>query len=196
MVDQPTHPIHGYPVCGAYTTSREGTCNRRPIKGGRRCPKHGGSAPQVKAAAQRRVTEAEMQRKAASWSLPPVTNPLEALATLAGEAAGWKHKLADMVDELRNELALGGFDKFGQAYEQARVVVDLYVKAAEAERRVLADIGRLKVDERLAAVEERQVELIGRVFDAVFQDLELEGETLRLAKRSVERHVRALPRAS
>lgn len=196
MVDQPTHPIHGYPVCGAYTTSREGTCNRRPIKGGRRCPKHGGSAPQVKAAAQRRVTEAEMKARAASWSLPPVTNPLEALAALAGEHVGWRNKLAEMVAGLEDKLSLSGFDKFGQEYDQVRAVVDLYVRALDAERKVLADIGRLKVDERLAALEERQVELIGRVFDAVFQDMELEGESLRRAKRSVERHVRALPRAS
>lgn len=43
--------------CTAHKKNGE-RCRRAPIKGGTVCPKHGGKAPQVRAAAQRRLLEA------------------------------------------------------------------------------------------------------------------------------------------
>jgi hypothetical protein len=46
-------------------------CKRWSIRGGFVCPTHGGRAPQVRRAAQRRLTEAALCRTFAAWTRSP-----------------------------------------------------------------------------------------------------------------------------
>lgn len=52
------HPMDARPDVRCSATNRAGNqCGRRPIPGGTVCVMHGGKAPQVKAAAQKRLDE-------------------------------------------------------------------------------------------------------------------------------------------
>lgn len=74
-----------------------GPCGRHPANGADVCPVHGGHAPQVREAAERRV-QIELARQACNrLGIPIVVNPVESLLDAIYEAAGnveWYRALA------------------------------------------------------------------------------------------------------
>ena len=89
------------------TSRRSGNqCRAQAVLGATVCKMYGGSAPQVKAAAQRRLAEAKLAAAVAQWGGRLDVNPAEALLELvqtkAAEVAYWRGR----TDELEpNELA-------------------------------------------------------------------------------------------
>lgn len=83
----------------------------------------------------------------------PVDNPLVMLAELAGEILATKNIFRDRLGRL-SEDAWRHTDARGA--EQLRAEVALYERALDRSARILADIARLKIDERLAAISEAQ----------------------------------------
>ena len=81
-------------------------------------------------------------------------DPLQALLDLAREAAAWKEALRSLVGELtsiRYRLATG---------EQLRAEVVVYERAMDRLGRLLVDIARLGVEDRLARVAEHQLRAV------------------------------------
>src|SRR5690242_5087923 len=97
-------------------------CGNWPIAGAKVCRKHGGAAPQVKAAAVRRVAEADVQRGLARLDVQPVGDPFEQLSALAGQVVAWKDALAAKV----NELTTLRYEAMGAGTEQLRAEVALF----------------------------------------------------------------------
>ena len=99
------------PRCSARKSNGE-PCRQRPIRGGTVCATHGGSAPQVRAAAQARLAareaSAEAARQVESWGGRLDVNPAEALLELvqgkAAEVAYWNWRVAGLSDGERAGL--------------------------------------------------------------------------------------------
>lgn len=134
--------------CGA--TNRQGErCRNFALRGARVCRFHGGRAPNVKAAAARREAERQAVVALSKHKSTPVDNPLAAFRDLAGEVIAVKDWLRQHVERLEQIRYQGG------SGEQIRGELQAYTTALDACRRVLADYGRLNIDERLTAIDEQ-----------------------------------------
>lgn len=166
-------------------------CVCRAMKGQRICGLHGGHTPAAKVAAKKRIDEAQLEarltRTLARLQVTPVENPLTALSQLAGQVVAWQDALADRVNalsEIRYEDAKGG--------EQLRAEVALYERAMDRCNTVLGTIGRLNIDERLVAINERQARVVIDVIQAVLDFLGVTGEQATEAKKLAARKLRAV----
>ncbi|MFJ6540505.1 hypothetical protein ACIQMP_07655 [Streptomyces sp. NPDC091385] len=166
-------------------------CKAWALKGQTVCRVHGGSAPQNLAAAERRVAEErleeETRRALAVLDVPPVDNPLTALALLAGQVTAWKDALAERVNEL-NRIRFT--DEKGA--EQLRSEVALYERAMDRCVNVLGTIGRLRIDERLAAISEQQAAKVIGAIEAALAHAGITGEAASAAKAVAARRLRAV----
>lgn len=151
----------GRPRCGAETRSADKHPCRKYLEDGQvRCKHHGGASPQAKRKAAERVLESQVQHAIAGMDIEPVTNPLTALSQVAGEIIAWKDLMATHVAGLKDKLRYEG-----EHAEQIRGEVLLYERAMDRAVAVLAQIARLKIDERLAAITEAQVQAMGRLLE-------------------------------
>jgi hypothetical protein len=174
-----------------HKTDPGGRCPCRAMKGQRVCGLHGGHTPAAKVAAKKRIDEAQLEarltRTLARLQVTPVENPLTALSQLAGQVVAWQDALADRVNalsEIRYEDAKGG--------EQLRAEVALYERAMDRCNTVLGTIGRLNIDERLVAINERQARVVIDVIQAVLDFLGVTGEQATEAKKLAARKLRAV----
>ena len=118
-------------------------CRRSAVKGAVVCPAHGGAAPQVKAAAARRVAAAEVMTVYEKFSLNgsgPV-DVLAALEALVGRVAGF----ADFATRRIETLTAQEWAAFGP---RTAAEVDLFRQACRDAGRLLTDVARLGLDER------------------------------------------------
>ncbi|WP_052456989.1 HGGxSTG domain-containing protein [Streptomyces sp. AcH 505] len=174
------------------TAKRSGKpCLRWALKGQKVCRVHGGRAPQALAAAERRITETKLmedtERALARLNVAPVDNPLTALSQLAGQVLAWKDALADRVNDLN---AVRFTDEKGA--EQLRSEVALYERAMDRSVNVLGVIGRLKIDERLAAISEAQAKAVIAAIEAALAHAGVTGRAAVEAKQIAARHLRAV----
>lgn len=117
----------------------------------------------------------------------PVTNPLLALQQLAGRATAWSELLEDKVaslSEWRYEDDKGG--------EQLRSEVALFERAMSECRQVLTACGRLKIEERQAALDERVAEAVVAVIVGTLADLKLDAAVRAQAVEIAEKRLLAL----
>lgn len=170
------------PECGAATRHRKGTCKIKLKPGQKRCKFHGGASPQAVAKERERVLLAEAQQAMRSMDVEPVDNPLVALSQLAGEILTWKDLMATHVANLQDKLRYEG-----EHAEQIRGEVLLYERAMDRAVQVLGTIGRLKIDERLAAIKDAQVRQMGRILEGALDALGLDYEQKRQAFAEMSR---------
>lgn len=165
-------------------------CKAWALKGQKVCRVHGGGAPQNRAAGERRVAEArleeETRRALAILDVPPVDNPLTALSELAGQVIAWKNALAGQVNQLENIRFTD--DKRS---EQLRSEVALYERAMDRCVNVLGTIGRLRIDERLAAISEQQATTVIGAIEAALTHAGVTGPEATAAKAVAARHLRS-----
>lgn len=147
--------------CGAHRSNGE-PCKRPPMRGGKVCSSHGGQAPAVKAAAQRRLAEAEATRAVARMtdargplSLPDVYREL--LST-AGAAVAWQSVLRERVEDLSDYSSTSGMGA-----EQVRADVVLFERAMDRTAKVLELVARLDLDTRLSNISNRDAEILTSV---------------------------------
>lgn len=167
-------------------------CKANAIRGGTVCVKHGGQAPQVKAAARARVQQAEAQHEVSKLlglldPAQPITDPLTELGYLAGEVTRWKDILADRVahlTQLRYEDSKGG--------EQLRSEAVLFERALSQCTQVLTAMARLNIDERLAAISERQADRVLRAIDLALEAAGVERAARGEAKLAAAKHLRSV----
>lgn len=169
--------------CSAARSDGE-SCGNHAIRGGDVCRYHGGSAPQVRAAANRRRAEADA-REAARRKLVKthaVTDPLAHLAELAAEVAAVRAALAG---------------RMAEAPDQMPELLGAWGSAATLFNRVLVDWLRLRADARLAEVESGLTESTGQMIAGVIR---VATEHLPLAiaedvRKSAAKALRALAEA-
>jgi hypothetical protein len=131
------------------------------------CKVHGGGAPQVKAAAQRALVAGELRSILQRHGRDvPVTDPLTALQEHAGKVRSWFDFLEERITSLRHSSQ---WDT-----EQIRGEVELFTRAQETVGKILVDMARLKIDDRLIAIEEGKVAML---FDALKAGLAAGGIT-------------------
>jgi hypothetical protein len=155
--------------CTAHITSGPEAgrrCKLPPIRGGVTCHKHGGSAPQVRAAAARRVAQSEAlavwQRHAGNGYAPVDT--VAELARLVAEVVAFK----DWAGEQLAALAAGDFDALDPA---TAATVGMFERSLDRAGRVMADVVRVRLEARLAGLTELQGRAMERVLRGALADL-------------------------
>lgn len=160
--------------CSAASRSTGKPCKRNAIPGGTVCYWHGGAAPQVAAAAERRTVQAEADALVArllhAADAEPVRDPVGKLAKVAGQMEHAVEVLGRQVNELGN---LDYQDVMG--IRRTHVIVEAWERIMTEYRRTLTDMSRLGLTaEALQVARERpsreQAEQLAIVIRAVLAD--------------------------
>lgn len=170
--------------CGA-KTRQGGNCRRWPIAGGTRCKLHGGGSPRAKAAAQRRLVEADARAALAYEGIKPIDDPIVELGKLATEVSGMKDALAARVNALPAPTAVDGFGN-----EIIRAEVKLYSEALDRTIKVLDLLGKHDLDARLVRVQEDQGRLFEYLVAGIVSELALTPEQTALVPEVMTKWLR------
>lgn len=174
----------------AATAKRTGKpCRRAPVPGASVCSVHGGAAPQTRAKAAERVLEREARALLARLEVAPVGDPLIELSRLAGQVLAWRDTCAELV----NQLSSVRYEGAGSG-EQLRAEVVLFERALDRCAHLLVAIARLDIDTRLAAIADRQADVIVRAVEAGLAAVGVTGEAVQVARSTVARHLRTVDR--
>lgn len=196
-----------HPDCAGHN-GRGQDCAKNPIAGARVCPTHGGAAPQVKAAAGRRVQETKARTAVATYGLPVDIDPGSALLEEVSRTAGHVRWLHDIVQELEPEALIWG-DKQTSHQEglgpegpinhttqvQASGVsvwLDLYLKEREHLRKVCTDALKAGIAERQVQLAEQAGERAGQWLQASLSVLGLSDVDMRRVLAEGVRHLHLL----
>ncbi|MFC8517493.1 hypothetical protein [Streptomyces sp. NPDC057257] len=173
------------PTCTGKT--KRGPCKNSPIKGGTVCKFHGGSAPQVQAAARERLADADRRNAMEKWGrtfgeLAPAEDPAVVMAELIREARGNVAFLLERVREteadalvygLESEVHVGAteFPGVNETYAaSANSWISLYSEERDRLVRMIAVAAKMGVDERMVHLAEIQTafmfEVVNRALDA------------------------------
>lgn len=193
--------------CTAIAKSTGQRCKRSPILGGAVCSKHGASAPQVKAAAARRVAEAkataQLEKATITLGLKVDTTPTEALLDevqwTAGHVAWLRAKVQELDSEggseltwgtIREKTATDGHETVEAA--QPSVWYQLYLKEREHLVRVCAEALRAGIQERQVKLAEQQGALIATAIQHILDALHLTPQQVELVPQIVPQVLRQI----
>lgn len=176
--------------CTAHTGSGN-QCRRAPIRGGTVCPSHGGRAPQVKAAAERRhaaqALEADARAVLAFEAVEPIADPVLALAELAAEVRATLRALGQRVNALQDPRYVSPMGT-----EQTRAELTLLGQYQDRLARMLTALGQFDLDDRRVRITEAQAAVVVHVLDRLFAFLDLEPQRKAEADAEVVRIFRSL----
>ena len=165
-------------------------CKRVAINGGNVCRYHGGGAPQVIGAAQRRLSEAEARKRANRYlqqqgieTIQPIDDPIDRLAQAAGEAKAMADYFASQIEELRYKTHTG---------EQLRAEVALHERWYDRYTKLLETQVRLGISERRVRIEEAQVLMMAQAIRNILKRLNLTADQQVIAGRVVAEEIRAI----
>ncbi|MCV7683442.1 hypothetical protein M3C12_008540 [Micrococcus luteus] len=179
--------------CKAHTTAGN-PCRRAPILGGEVCPSHGGRAPQVKAAAERRhaaqALEADARAVLAFEAVEPIADPVLALAELAAEVRATLRALGQRVNALQDPRYVSPLGT-----EQTRAELTLLGQYQDRLARMLTALGQFDLDERRVRLTEAQVAGVAHVMDRLLMFLALPPQRDAEARAEVGRLFRELAAA-
>ena len=194
-------------TCGAKKRDGE-PCGAVPIRGGRRCVRHGGKAPQVKAAAELRLATAAAQKQletaVRTLGLPVDIDPGKALLDEIHWTAGHVAWLREKVQELQAEDLVWGREKHEDGVGPQGIVdvttekagpsvwYELYLKERDHLAKVSALALRAGIEERKVKLAESQGALVADVIRRVLDALGLTPEQQLLVPSVVPRELRAL----
>ncbi|MFK5689584.1 HGGxSTG domain-containing protein [Ornithinimicrobium sp. LYQ92] len=190
--------------CKAISKRTGNQCARTPIPGGTVCRWHGGSAPAVKAAADRRVQEATARADATRFAARTDIHPAEALVELVQYQAGivtyWRQRIQDVPDadlewgRTSREHGHGPEGPIDKTTEQAtaHVAYRLLVEAQDKLAAYASAALKAGVDERRVRVAEQTGALVADVIRRILGDLQLTEGQQALVGEVVPRHLRAL----
>lgn len=162
--------VDGRVICGAQNRRGE-PCTQDPIKGQKRCRFHGGVLNPV--IIKEREIRAKINGELQSRGWEPVTDPLAALADIAGEILEFKELCRAQINNLE------GWVGYNQDEEEfARALVLSYERSLDRSGKILLDMSRLGLDAAaLNAARERptreQAATLANVIDRVLAALNL-----------------------
>ena len=193
----------GHPRCNG--TTKTGRCRKWPIKDAAVCRTHGGSAPQVRAAAEARQRDREAVLATETFGLPVPVDAHTALLEELHRTAGAVQWLSAVVADLeRDDLVWGRIrevhgvqqDEGQQAKTTKQAGTNAFVRLWQEERRHLVLVAKACVD---VGIEERRVQLaeaagqqLASVIRAVLDRLGLTDEQRSLALVVVPEEFRRL----
>ena len=162
-----THPRG----CRSHRSASGEPCGNHPIPGGTVCRYHGGRAPQVQAAAARRLALEGVSREAGRLGLVLDVDPLDALVESVHEAAANVAVLRLELAELRVQVSADGAiavpdPKTGRFEARVHVLVALYNDERDRMVRYAKLCLDAGVDERRVRLAEAQGQLLARVVQA------------------------------
>lgn len=168
------------------TAKRSGNrCLRQAGPAAKVCRKHGGGAPQVRAAVARRTVEAKARAAIRGIAIEPVANPLTALSEIVGEILAFKTYMAQQVEALQQ---LTVTDEKGA--EQVRATLAAYERGLDRSALWLTAIAKLNIDERLVRVSESQAMMVVRAFEAGLAAIGVAGVQASTAKQAMAGQLR------
>lgn len=170
--------------CGARTRSGA-PCKTPVVRGSTRCRMHGGSSPQAREKAKRRLIEADATAMLAHEGLRPLGDPIVELGKLATEVSAMKDALAARVNALPAPTAV---DAFGN--ENVRAEVKLYSEALDRTIKVLDLLGKHDLDARLVRVQEDQGRLFQYLVAGIVSELALTSEQTANLPEVMAKHLR------
>ena len=189
------------------TAKRSGAqCKRSPVPGATVCVKHGGGAPQVQAAAKRRLVEMQAAAAAQTIGLPVETSPQQALIDEVQRAAGMVAYYGARVEEIANEnpnRLINGTTKIEnrEGFQAGRTstvetVPNVWLTLWNEERDRLARVStaaiRAGIEERRVELAEHQGLMIAAVIRRILDRLNLDDTQRVLVGEVVPAELRAL----
>lgn len=187
--------------CGA--TCRDGSpCTNRPMRGGERCRMHGGAAPQVRAAAGRRLAAAEWSRSfgVQAESGDPAETVLDEIRWAAGHVTWLRERVQEtepgaLVWGVESEVDKGagefpGIDTTSSA--KPSVWVRLYGEERDRLLRMCKIAHDMGIAERHVQLAERVGGLMANLLRGVLGELNLSEEQREVASAAVPRHLRLI----
>lgn len=168
--------------CGAHARHTGKPCQKWAINGAQRCKFHGGRTPKAK----ERHLEQQAERKLRKMHLAPVDDPLTAMAQVAAEVMAFKDVMGELQDRV---MASGEFRYSTGAGEQLRAEIAVYERALDRCEKFFGTMARLNIDERLARVQEAQVDILSRALAAALADMGL-GDRVEEARNAVAAQLR------
>lgn len=181
----------GHQACIRHKLPSRGgaACKNAPMPGRTLCRSHGGNAPHNKRGAAKRQLEAVARKLIPDLDdRTPITNPLERLLELAGEADAFRESLRLLANKLDNQIRY-----FGSAGgEQLRGEVAMYRVAIKDVTDLLIAIAKLDIDNQLVRLETRRVEMTVTALKAGAVDAGLTEEQQRSVMAHVGRHLRLI----
>lgn len=192
MTDATVTPIHDGRYCGGKKHQGEGTCTQTAgwgtsHPGVGRCKLHGGSNPIAARAGELALAEKQARELFGKVvpNPPTVENPLAAFAEVAGRVLAWMELMDSLLDDLRRATRE---DFFGG--EQVQPIVELYERSMDRAANVLAMYARLRIDERLAEITEKQKLTVVRAIEAALDEIGVTDDAREDARRRVARQLR------
>lgn len=178
--------------CKATSKTTGHQCAKSVVEGATVCRYHGGNAPQVRAKAAERVVETEVRKMLAELDVTPVDDPLTEMSRLAGQVVAFKDAMAKMVNDLQERIRY----QDDKGSEQLRSEVAVWERALDRCNTVLGTMARLKIDERLAAISEKQAAVVIAAIDAALDAADVPRDRRPDARKAAARHLRAVPRSA
>ncbi len=176
--------------CTATSNRTRERCQLPRVPGTNVCATHGASAPQVKAAAERRVQEGKAMAAARrmmgdSADLSQYSDPVKALEFAIAYSHKLAHRLALVVDGIPDEdLAYRG--RLG---DQVRGELTACQRALSDLRGAAAEALKIGLAERQAGIRERTADMLQRALDTALQasglSLEKQYETRDIFRRNM-----------
>lgn len=157
--------VTGHPACVGHGKRTGKCCENAPMKGQQVCRMHGGSAPQAKAAAERRLARARLEGEIGDLLAEVEAEvagmaPAEALAVAQGRAAAMGELLA------RALLTVDAGDLWGPNHlgdGAPHVAVEMLGEWNDRLARIAKAAADAGIDERRVRLEEAQVVLMERI---------------------------------
>lgn len=191
------------PRCSARRSNGE-ACTKWPVAGQKVCNTHGGSSPQAKAAAERRIQVAKAASAVVTFGLPREVDPRDALLEEVYRSSGAVDWLKVRVQELEAEQVVWGtaeeVDKqageFPGTDVTRKAAVNVWVELYARERKHLVDVCRIAIaagiEERRVRLAEQQGAMLAGVIKSILGDLGLTPEQSARVPEIVPRHLRAV----
>lgn len=183
------------PRCTAKSKQSGQRCKRRPIPGGTVCAIHGGNAPAVRAAADRRLQERQALLAVETLGLPREIDPHTALLEEVHRTAGAVAWLGAVVADLEQSDLVWGLTKEKTGGDDHGVTKEArpnaYVTLWQQERKHLVEVCKVAIaagiEERRVELEQRRASMVAAAFGRALDRVALgEGQREVLAQALVE----------
>jgi hypothetical protein len=183
-------------LCGANAKSTGKPCTRPVVPGATRCRFHGAGAPQVKAAAERRLQTAQAEQAVQTFGLAREVDPRDALLEEVYRTAGAVDWLAKQVQALATKDVVWGRAEETDEGVKDKAAPSIWVQLYQSERlhllRVCKEAISAGIEERKVRLAESQGAMLAGVIKAILGDLDLSPEQAAKVSTVVPRHLRSV----